>query len=553
MRLALAQINTKVGDIAGNTRLILESVDSARRGGADVVVFPELAVFGYPPKDLVRRRALIEANLHALQRIAAASTGIATVVGYVQPEPGEGTEVRNAAACCRDGRILATYAKRLLPTYDVFDEARYFTPGKQPAVVDVPLQRGGTIRLGLTVCEDLWNDSQFEGRRVYGLDPVADTVDAGAQVIINVSASPFVVGKPAYREKLFGAQIRARGVPLVMVNQVGGNDDLIFDGTSSVLDPQGNVLARARSFVEEMIFVDLPNGAAPIAEIPDSLETIRLALRCGIRDYLHKCGFREGVIGLSGGIDSAVTAALAVEALGAENVHGVLMPSRFSSSHSVTDAELLAANLGIHSLTVAIGPVHDAMEESLAPVFKNHPPDVTEENIQSRIRGNLLMALSNKFHWLVLSTGNKSEIAVGYCTMYGDMSGGLAVLSDVPKTTVYALARRINESAGRELIPQNTIDKPPSAELKEDQKDADSLPAYDVLDPILERYIEQDESVDTIVAAGFDRDIVKRVVTLVDTNEYKRQQIPVGIKVTSRAFGTGRRMPIAARHRADID
>jgi len=552
MRIALAQINSTVGDIDGNTSRVLDAISKAKSEGVDLVVTPELCIFGYPPKDLLLRRDLVRKNTEALQAIAAASQDIAVAVGYVQPDPsGAGRGVFNSAAVCRRGDVVATYQKVLLPTYDVFDEARYFNCGRDVRTVDMTLPNR-TIRVGLSICEDLWNDEQFEGRKVYGDDPIERTVAAGAKIIINLSASPFRAGIKERREALFMRQVREHRVPLVYVNQVGGNDDLIFDGASLVLDAGGNVVARAKAFDEDLLVVDIEAGSTPKSRIepyPDHVDSVHSALVLGIKDYLRKCGFRQVVVGLSGGIDSALTAALAVEAVGAGQVHGVAMPSRYSSDHSVEDARQLAANLGIRFDIVPIKELHLAFEESLRPQFAGRPPDATEENIQSRIRGNILMALSNKFNTLLLTTGNKSELAVGYCTMYGDMCGGLAVLSDVPKTLVYELARGINRQANRPLIPQRTLDKPPSAELRENQQDQDTLPPYDVLDAILEHYVERDRMVSEIVALGFDPEIVSRVADLVDRNEYKRKQIPVGLKVTSRAFGTGRRMPIAARYR----
>ncbi len=552
MRIALAQVNCTVGDIDGNTALILQGLARAGEAGAHLVVFPELAVFGYPPKDLLLREDLVERNVKAVERIASRCKDIAAVVGYVQPDSsGQGRGLYNAAAVCRDGSVAASYAKMLLPTYDVFDETRYFSAGTRVQTCPVPNGKGERV-VGLTICEDLWNDHQFEGRRVYGTDPVQLTASAGAQVLVNISASPYRVGVQEGREKLFAQQIRKQGVFLVYVNQVGGHDDLLFDGGSLILDKAGNVLARAKAFEEDLLVADLDQADANRVEVhPKRIEGIRRALVLGIRDYLRKCGFNSVVIGLSGGIDSAVTAALAVEALGPDRVQGVAMPSRYSSTHSVEDAQQLADNLGIDFTIIPIEQAHRAVEEAVAPVFAKFAArgsGVAEENIQARIRGNILMALSNKAGALLLTTGNKSEWAVGYCTLYGDLCGGLAVLSDVPKTVVYALSRHINATTSSPCIPVRTIDKPPSAELRMNQLDQDTLPPYDILDPILEHYVEQEASVDEIVAFGFDRAIVQRVATLVDRAEFKRKQAPVGLKVTSRAFGTGRRMPIAAKY-----
>ncbi len=550
MKVALAQINPTVGDIEGNSARIIDSIETARSAGADVVITPELAVFGYPPKDLVLRTDLVRKNVAALERIALRCADITGVVGYVQPDPtAAGKGIFNAAAVCRDGRLETWYAKMLLPTYDVFDESRYFNCGTQVRALTVR-DRGHTRCVGLTICEDLWNNHQFEGRRVYGVDPVAKTVAAGATLLINLSASPYRAGIQHDRETLFAGQVREHRVPLIYVNQVGGNDDLIFDGGSEVFDSDGRVIARAKPFAEDLLIVDLDSSSPQRVELcPARIEGIRPALVLGIRDYLVKCGFSDVVVGLSGGIDSALTAVLAVEAVGAEHVHGVAMPSRFSSEHSLADARELATNLGIELRTVPIEDVHRAFEESVRPFFADRPPGVAEENMQARIRGILLMALSNKFCWLLLTTGNKSELAVGYCTLYGDMCGGLAVLSDVPKTVVCELSRMVNRSAGRALIPTRTLEKPPSAELRENQTDQDTLPPYDVLDAILEQYVERDRAVDDIVALGFDRPTVERVARMVESAEHKRKQAPIGLKVTSRAFGTGRRMPIAARYR----
>jgi NAD+ synthetase len=435
----------------------------------------------------------------------------------------------------------------LLPTYDVFDESRYFSAGVEVKTVALGT-RCRSRCAALTICEDLWNNRQFEGRRVYGTDPIARSAQAGAELIINLSASPYRVGVQRTREELFADQMREHAVALVYVNQVGGNDDLLFDGSSVVLDSRGRVVARAKAFAEDLLIVDLDaSPAGRIEAYPDRIGSIRSALVLGIRDYLQKCGFTDAVLGLSGGVDSALTAVLAMEALGAEHVHAVAMPSRYSSPHSLEDAERLAANLHISLLQIPIEAVHRAYEQTVGRHFAGRAADVTEENLQSRIRGSLLMALSNKFGWLLLTTGNKSEWAVGYCTLYGDMCGGLAVLSDVPKTTVYELAGEINRQAGHDLIPARTLSRPPSAELKPDQTDQDTLPPYEVLDPILEQYVEHERGIDEIAALGFERATVERIARMVDGSEHKRKQAPVGLKVTSRAFGTGRRMPIAAR------
>lgn len=545
LTVGLAQINPIVGDVCGNSAKIAQRIREARDAGARLVVFPELAVMGYPPKDLVLRADLVRRNADAIVELARDCRDVCAVVGFVEPAPG--STIFNAAAVCRDGRVQRVYRKALLPTYDVFDECRYFGEGNELCIFPFHDQEN-ELTIGVTICEDLWNDYQFDGRRVYAADPVARTVAAGAQVLLNLSASPFQAGKQQARESIFGGQIREHRVPLVYVNQVGGNDDLIFDGGSLVMDVNGRVVARARTFEEDLLIVRLGDEASSRNEpYPDRIESVRRALVLGLRDYACKCGFQHVLLGLSGGIDSALTAALAVEAVGSQNVHGVALPSRYSSDHSLEDARALAEALRIDFDVIPIEPLHSSFEAALRPRFGDRPPDLTEENLQARIRGNLLMALSNKFNWLLITTGNKSELAVGYCTLYGDMCGGLALISDVPKTVVYELARHINQSAGRELIPQRSIDKPPSAELRANQLDTDSLPSYDTLDAILEQYIEREAGIESIVAAGFDRDTVNRIVRMVERSEYKRKQSPIGIRVTSRAFGTGRRVPIAMR------
>ncbi|MGB0714442.1 MAG: NAD+ synthase [Phycisphaerae bacterium] len=551
MKVVLAQTNPLVGAIGRNAEQIVEMIAASESAGADLVVFPELAVFGYPPKDLLMREEMIRDNLEALDRIAQACTQTTAIVGYVQPVPDQsGKGIYNAAAVCREGKVVTWYAKRLLPTYDVFDEARYFSSGDRTCVVPLPVgQDGRPLKVGLTICEDIWNDAQFGGRPVYGLDPLTETVRDGAEWIVNVGASPFVAGKQNLRTEIFGSQVTRLNVPLISVNQVGGNDDLLFDGASFLLDGTGKVLAQAPAFEESLLTVDVENPtSSDVTPYPDRLESIRLGLATGIRDYLHKCGFKQALVGLSGGIDSAVTAAIAADALGAGNVFGVAMPSRFSSDHSIEDATTLAERLGIHFDLISIENIHNIFENVMKPHFEGFEEDITEENMQARIRGVILMALSNKHGRLLLTTGNKSEMAVGYCTLYGDMCGGLSVLSDVPKTTVYELATHINERAGRPLIPERTINKPPSAELREDQQDSDSLPPYELLDTILQHYVEEDWSVSRMIDAGLPAATVQQIVRLVDRNEYKRQQAAIGIKVTSRAFGSGRRMPVAARY-----
>ncbi|HUU85622.1 MAG TPA: NAD+ synthase [Phycisphaerae bacterium] len=549
MKVALAQINPLVGDIDGNTDKIIRAAARAADAGADLVIAPELAVIGYPPKDLLLKDHLIERNVAAIQRIAAASDRVAIVAGFAEPNTNaRGKPLRNAAALCVGGRVLSVHGKRLLPTYDVFDEHRYFDPADGPAIASLDLP-GCSHTVGFSICEDLWNYEAVNIRQPYTEDPIAELVQAGAGILFNISASPYALGKQEARVRIFSAQAARHRVPIVYVNQVGGNDDLIFDGASAVFSADGTLVAQARAFVEDLLIVDLNHpDPGDVVPYPDGMDGIYEALILGTRDYVAKCGFTDTVLGLSGGIDSAVAAAIAAAALGPERVHGVALPSRYSSDHSLTDAELLARNLGIDFRVISIEKIHRATEEELAPHFAGLPPGIAEENIQARTRGNLLMSLSNKHGWLLLTTGNKSELAVGYCTLYGDMCGGLAVISDVPKTMVYDLARYINQRAGREIIPSGTLTKPPSAELREDQTDQDSLPPYEILDPILQLYVEQEQSVDRIVAQGFDPHVVKDVVHKVDRNEYKRKQTAVGLKVTSRAFGTGRRVPIAARY-----
>jgi NAD+ synthetase len=553
MRLALAQTNPTVGDIAGNCRKAIDFIALSQRQGAQLVVFPELSVIGYPPKDLLLKPQFIEDNLRGLQSIAEHAKGIDAVVGYAERNTNPvGRPLHNAVALLRDGRIVSRNFKTLLPTYDVFDESRYFEPG--PAEERENLVQLGDVVGGLSICEDLWNDERLIPRRLYHRNPIADLHHAGAQLMINTSASPFVVGKHQFRLELFSSQVRQYGQPLVYVNQVGGNDELVFDGNSVVFDRGGKVIAQAKDFEEDLIVVDVPvagqseTSSGPINRPSEGIESIYRALLLGLGDYVRKCGFHSVVLGLSGGIDSALTAALAVAALGKDKVTGVAMPSRFSSDHSVADARALARNLGIALHVVPINEVHEAYEETLSGVFEGRAPDVTEENLQARIRGALLMGFSNKFNHLLLTTGNKSEIAVGYCTLYGDMCGGLAVISDVPKTTIWELARWINRKSGRELIPQSSIDKVPSAELRPNQTDQDSLPPYDVLDAILHRYVEEEKGAAEIVADGFDEPTVLRVIRLIDRSEYKRRQAAPGLKVTSRAFGFGRRMPIAQNY-----
>ena len=550
MRIALAQIDPTVGDIVGNLRKHLAVLQDAKSQGAEIVLFPELSILGYPPKDLLLKPAVIELSLEAVNEIARAAQGITAIVGYAEKNlSNRGRPLHNAVAVVRDGKIVSKRFKSLLPTYDVFDESRYFEPGP-----DTELTRIDNRNLGLSICEDLWNDEKFLERPLYHFNPIGALAEAGAEILLNISASPFVLGKNEYRHKLFGFQAQRWQMPIVYVNQVGGNDELVFDGNSVVFDKNGNIIAQAKDFEEDLLVVDIENPTpheprTTSHEPRAGIASIHAALVLGLRDYTRKCGFKKVVLGLSGGIDSAVVAALAVDALGAENVMGVSLPSRYSSDHSKSDAHILAERLGIAFHTVPIELPHAAMEQALAPLFAGTEEGLAEENIQARLRGNVLMALSNKFGHMLLTTGNKSEVAVGYCTLYGDMCGGLAVISDVPKTMVYDLARYINtdwQKRGKPSpIPENTITKPPSAELRPNQKDQDSLPPYDILDAIIEGYVEQEKNVADLIREGFPPEIVAKVVRLIDISEYKRKQMAPGIKVTSRAFGFGRRMPIA--------
>jgi len=549
MKIALAQLNPTVGDLEGNAGRILKAYRRAVDLGADLVVTPELSLLGYPPKDLLLKPRFVADNLAALDRVAKEVGRTGLVVGFVdRTKAARGLPLHNAAALVAEGRILARKYKSLLPTYDVFDERRYFEPGGGPQVVGF-----GGLKFGLSICEDIWSQEEAgPTSRFYHGNPVADLVKAGAEVLLNMSASPFVMGKFAQRSALIRAQAVKYGRPVVYVNQVGGNDELVFDGTSFAMDAAGRIIGQLRAFEEDVGVVEIPGGAlgpgAPGAETPPEMESLRRALVLGTRDYMGKCGFRTAVLGMSGGIDSSLVACLAVEAVGPEHVVGVAMPSRFSSAASLEDARAVAEGLGIRFLVVPIEEPHRALEAVLAEPFAGCRPDTTEENLQARLRGTILMALSNKFGHLVLSTGNKSELAVGYCTLYGDMAGGLAAISDVPKTLVYELARHINAASRKPPIPERVFTKAPTAELRPNQTDQDSLPPYDVLDGILDLYVRQERSVDEIVGAGYDPKVVAQVVRLVDRNEYKREQAAPGLKVTGRAFGFGRRMPIAQRY-----
>jgi NAD+ synthase (glutamine-hydrolysing) len=531
MKLALAQVDPVVGDLDGNRELILARIEEAKAAGADLVLLPELSVTGYPPEDLLLRPGFVRAARASVDRIAAETSDIVALVGT----PLSDGDLYNACAVCADGEITAWARKWHLPNYGVFDEKRYFVSGSELALVDV----AGT-KVGITICEDMW---------VPGA-PTTELVAAGAELVVNLSASPFHAGRAREREDIFGARARESGVRVALCNTVGGQDELIFDGHSLVIESDGSVLARAPGFEEALLVVDLERpDAAPIAALDDDLEQMRRALVLGLRDYVAKNGFAEIVVGVSGGIDSAVTAALAVEALGPERVHCVSMPSRYSSEGTRGDARRLAEDLGCDFRELPIEPVVEAFGAVLAEPFAGREPDLAEENLQARIRGTLLMALSNKFGWLLVATGNKSELSVGYATLYGDMAGGFALLKDVFKTDVFLLARHLNERAGRELVPQSTIDRAPSAELRDNQLDADSLPPYPELDQVLEAYVEEDRSLDELSADGFDPDVVARAVALVDRAEYKRRQAPPGVRLRPKAFGRDRRTPITNRWR----
>jgi len=543
VKIALGQINPTVGDFAGNAGKIIEYAHRARQAGAGLILFPELAICGYPPRDLVENPSFIARNWESLERIARETAGIAVVAGLVTAARAEtGKRVMNSAALTQNGQVAFVQHKRLLPTYDVFDEQRNFAPAESQQLFPFCGNQ-----MALTICEDAWNDKHFWNRRLYGVDPVEELIKQGGNFLLNISASPFHVGKRELRQKMLATIATNDNVPVLMVNQVGGNDQLIFDGSSMVLDREGKVIAQARSFEEDLVYFD---SASLEGDIHPQIEGVEAsayaALVMGTRDYVSKCCFRRVIIGLSGGIDSALTACIAVDALGPDNVMGVSMPSPYSSRGSIDDARALAANLGIRFEVLRISEGFDVMRKTLKPVFEGREEDATEENLQSRLRGVLLMALSNKFGALVLSTGNKSELAVGYCTLYGDMVGGLAVISDVPKTMVYRLSHYVNSR--RPVIPKSTLEKPPSAELRPNQKDTDTLPEYEVLDTILEDYVEDNKSAEEIASSrGYDIALVRRVVRMIAAAEYKRQQAAPGLKISEKAFGVGRRFPIAAR------
>ena len=541
MRIAIGQINSTVGALKPNAQKMLLYIEEARNQKAELVIFPELALTGYPPKDLLEAAGFVDDNVAQLQDLVSRVDGITAIVGFVETNPvPAGKPFYNSAAVIRDGKILSIHRKSLLPTYDVFDEGRYF----EPATEQAPLVLDGR-RIGVTICEDIWNDKDYAPRRLYHNDPVQIAVQKNAEFIVNISSSPYHLEKWQERHELIRGEALKYRKHVVYVNLVGGNDELIFDGRSVVFSPEGEMIVRAKDFEEDLLVFDLKTNEKLLRPSSTSdMENARKALVLGLRDYVRKCGFSKVLMGLSGGIDSAVTAVLAVEALGSENVLGVLMPSEYSSDHSVTDAVALAQNLGIRYEIMPIAAIFDVYRQELQRVFAGHKEDITEENLQARIRGNILMAFSNKFGHLLLSTSNKSELAVGYTTLYGDACGGLAVISDVPKTLVYKLAEHLNRE--RELIPASTMTKPPSAELRPDQKDTDSLPPYEVLDPILLAYIEDNLTPAQIIEkTGVDAGLVHEILRKVDRNEYKRKQLPIGLRITSKAFGFGRRWPIA--------
>ncbi|HXD75286.1 MAG TPA: NAD+ synthase [Vicinamibacterales bacterium] len=545
MKIALLQINPTVGDIAGNAELIADAAAAAKKAGADLAVTPELALAGYLPRDLLLSEGFVGRCWDTLASLAKRlADGPAVLVGLPEPNPSdEGRPLFNTAVLLQRGVPGQRFRKSLLPTYDVFDEDRYFEPYRGSEILEFCNRK-----LGISICEDVWNDRDFWKRRRYHFDPIEELAKAGAQAIVNLSASPFAVGKYKLRDQMLGSMAARHRVPVLYVNQTGGNDDLLFDGRSSVYSADGALLARGRSFDSDLVVFDLDEPSKPLSADDGPAEAeIWDALVLGVRDYVRKCGFKSVVLGLSGGVDSALTAAIAADAVGPDKVLGVLMPSPFSSQGSIDDALELGKQLGIETMTLPIEAGMKALEGTLAPAFRGLERDVTEENIQARIRGNLLMALSNKRGALLLTTGNKSELAVGYCTLYGDMSGGLAVIADVPKTMVYRVSQWLNATRGRAVIPESTLTKAPSAELRPNQTDQDSLPPYDVLDAILERHVEHHQPAAQIIAAGFDAATVRRVLGLVRRAEFKRKQAAPGLKVTDRAFGTGWRMPIAAR------
>jgi NAD+ synthase (glutamine-hydrolysing) len=556
MKICLAQINPTVGAFEQNVKKICRFINTAKKKGADLIVFPEMCIVGYPPKDLLELSGFVDSNLKALEEVRNNVTGISAIVGFVDRNAGQrGKNLYNAAAYINNKEIVSRHYKSLLPTYDVFDEDRYFEPAHSISLAKISGRKSG-----ISICEDAWGANIIWHGKIHHKDPVESMIRQGAEIIINISASPFTIGKQDERLKMLTSHAKKYNVPIIFVNQIGGNDDLVFDGNSLVINKKGVIVDRALSFEEDLLMVefkgpDISAGDSKPGSVgkrtqagagEDEIESVFKALVLGTRDYVRKCGFKKAVIGLSGGIDSAVTAVIAARALGKGKVLGVTMPSGFSSKGSVKDSKALAKRLGIAFENIPIKSVYNAYTKTLSGVFTGLPFDVTEENLQARIRGKILMAISNKHGYLVLTTGNKSELAVGYCTLYGDMCGGLAVISDIPKTMVYDIAEYINRR--KEVIPIHTIEKPPSAELRPDQKDQDSLPPYDILDGVLKAYVEESRDIDDIIGRGFNEALVKDIIKKVDTNEYKRKQAAPGLKVTSKAFGTGRRMPLAQRY-----
>lgn len=543
MKIALAQIDSTIADFGGNLRKIGEAYREGIASGADLVIFPELAVAGYPPRDLLERDSFIRDNLATIERVIELTAGQSAglLCGYIErnTEKNKGRPLFNAALLCAEGKAIGRAYKTLLPTYDVFDEDRYFQPARQCAPIEF---RGH--KLGVTICEDIWSDTEIGSKKLYKRDPAGELAAAGAQIILNCSASPYFEGKVEVRRALLRNTAQRLSLPVVYCNCAGANDELIFDGASMAYAAAGERIAQAKQFAEDLIVVDTTTESGPMRELSENTADEMIEAIClGIKGYLQKIGIKSVALGLSGGIDSALVCALAARAIGPENVHTLLMPSRYSSEGSILDAKKLAENLGVHYHVVPIDPVFSGFESSLAPVFAGAPPNVAEENLQARIRGTLLMALSNKFGPLVLATGNKSELATGYCTLYGDMCGGLAPIGDLTKQNVYRLARRINKDG--EIIPEASITKPPSAELRPDQTDQDTLPPYEILDRVLELYINEQQSPERIIASGFERETVERIVTMIDRTEYKRRQAAMVLKVTTKAFGPGRRLPIA--------
>jgi NAD+ synthase (glutamine-hydrolysing) len=545
MRIALAQINPTIGDYLSNTEKIMGAAQKAIDLSCDLIVFSELVISGYPPRDLLEKRDFVEANLMHLHKLVASIKDIGVICGFVDKNlEKEGNPLYNSAALFDNGKILQQVHKRLLPAYDVFDERRYFEPGTEYSSCLYKDRR-----IGLSICEDIWNDKDLFSRGLYPVNPVERMIKEGANLLINIAASPYYVGKREFKWDMFQGIVKKYNVPLLYVNQVGANDSVLFDGISLAFDSKGQMCARAREFEEDMVIFDTNTQKGDIHPISESnTESLLNALIMGTRDYVRKCGFSKSLVGLSGGIDSALTAYIAVQALGRENVMGIFMPSQYTARENFEDTEKLARSLGIKLYQVPVKGIFEKFLEDLAPLFKDVATEVTGQNIQARIRGTILMGISNKFGYLLLSTGNKSELAVGYCTLYGDMSGGLAVISDVPKTMVYEIARLINKE--QEVIPERIIQKPPSAELKPDQLDQDDLPSYEVLDGILSAYIEDNKAAEEIIDLGFEPSIVQDIMSRVDRNEYKRHQAPPGLKVTTKSFGYGRRYPIAQRYRS---